>query len=246
VAARTSAGLASSAAAHDGGRSLSNARVARPLSLPQHVCQVLRDDIRSGRLEPGERLTEALVMARTGVSRTPVREGLRLLEAEGLVVSYRGRGAFVTYRLSADEALLIYECRLVLEPYLTRLAAERMTPDSLATIHDVLERFCAAIDADPREAGELDAQYHLAIYDASRSELTSVLRGYWMRLQLELSERVYTAELPRRFVREHRGIFEALERGNGDLAEERMRRHIVHGRSALEQALRSRRPTGES
>jgi DNA-binding GntR family transcriptional regulator len=246
MAARTSAGLASSAAARDGGRSRSNARVARPLSLPQHVCQVLRDDIRSGRLEPGERLTEALVMERTGVSRTPVREGLRLLEAEGLVVSYRGRGAFVTYRLSAEEALLIYECRLVLEPYLTRLAAERMTPESLATIHDVLERFCAAIDADPREAGELDAQYHLAIYDASRSELTSVLRGYWARLQLELSERVYTAELPRRFVREHRGIFEALQRGNGDLAEERMRRHIVHGRSALEKALRSRRSTDAS
>lgn len=66
-------------------------------------------------------------------------------------------------------------------------------------------------------------------------------RGCWARLQLELSERVYTAELPRRSVREHRGIFEALERGSGDLAEERMRRHIVHGRSALENALRSRR-----
>src|SRR5579875_968162 len=94
-------------------------RPERPPSLAEHVCRVIRDDILTGRLPAGARLTEAIVMERTGVSRTPVREGLRTLEGEGLVITYRSRGTFVTYRLTPQEAELIYDVRLVLEPHLT-------------------------------------------------------------------------------------------------------------------------------
>jgi DNA-binding GntR family transcriptional regulator len=211
------------------------ARVGLPPSLSEHVCQVLRDDILAGRLAPGERLTEALVIERTGASRTPVREGLRRLEAEGLVISHRSRGTYVTYRLSKEEASLIYDVRLALEPYLTKLAAERATPVELAAIRGVLDRFSEAIDdADPAVAGQLDADFHLSIYGASRSQLMSVLRGYWSRLQLELSTRVYSTEVPRRFLREHVGIFDALAAGDGALAAERMHKHVEHGRAALQ------------
>jgi DNA-binding GntR family transcriptional regulator len=213
-------------------------RPPRPVSFSEHVCQVLREDILSGDLPPGSRVTEAFIMERTGVSRTPVREGLRKLEAEGLVITHRSRGTFVTYRLTAEEALLIYDVRLVLEPHLTRVATDRMTPEALAAIRDVLERFEAAIDGDPREAGQLDAEFHLSIYEISGSELMNVLRGYWARLQLQLSERVYTTELPRRFVQEHRAIVEAIERGDGSLAAERMATHIEHGRKTMAKSVR--------
>jgi DNA-binding GntR family transcriptional regulator len=213
-------------------------RVQRPPSLSEHVVQIVREDILAGTLAPGERLTETAIMERTGVSRTPVREGLRTLEAEGLVVSRRGRGTHITFRLSPDEAALIYDCRLVLEPYLTRLAAERIDRRDLSALAGLLERFSSAAEGDPRAAGQLDADFHLAIYAASRSELIGVLRGYWSRLQLELSERVYTAELPRRFATEHAGIFEAIAARDGELAAERMRAHVVHGRDALQAALR--------
>jgi len=213
-------------------------RAERPASFSEHVCRVLREDIVSGRLPAGSRVTEASVMERTGVSRTPVREGLRRLEGEGLVITYRSRGTFVSYRLTTDEALLIYDVRRVLEPHLTRLAAERMTPDVLLGVREVLERFEAALDgADPREAGQLDADFHLTIYEASGSELLNVLRGYWARMQLELSERVYKTEVPRRFVQEHRRIVDALERGDAVLAGERMAAHIEHGRKTLEKSL---------
>jgi DNA-binding GntR family transcriptional regulator len=221
-------------------RSLDEAdsRPERPPSLAEHVCRVIRDDILSGRQPAGARLTEATVMERTGVSRTPVREGLRTLEGEGLVVTYRSRGTFVTYRLTPDEAKLIYEVRLVLEPPLTALAAERMAPEDLALTEDVLARFVDALDAaNAREAGQLDADFHLAIYEASGSELLSVLRGYWTRLQLELSERVYNTEVPQRFVHEHLSILEALKAGDGALAQKRMRSHIEHGRTVLTKAL---------
>lgn len=215
-------------------------RVERPPSLSEHVVRVIRDDILAARLSPGERLTEATIMERTGVSRTPVREGLRRLEAEGLVISRRGRGTYVTYRLAAAEARLIYECRLVLEPFLTRLAAERITPEELGSVSTVLDEFSAAIDGDPYEAGQLDADFHLSIYTASRSELIGVLRGYWSRMLLELSERVYETEVPRRFLTEHVGIYDALAARDGELAAERMRRHVEHGRMAVETALADR------
>ncbi len=210
----------------------------RPPSLAEHVCRVIREDILTGRQPAGARLTEALVMERTGVSRTPVREGLRMLEGEGLVITYRSRGTFVTYRLTPDEARLVYEVRLVLEPHLARLAAERITPEVLAAVEDVLARFVDALDAaEAREAGQLDADFHLTIYEASGSELMSVLRGYWTRLQLELSERVYNTELPHRFLDEHVAILDALKEGDGPLVEERMRKHIEHGRAVIAKAL---------
>jgi DNA-binding GntR family transcriptional regulator len=206
---------------------------ARPPSFFEHVCIVLRGEILSGSLPPGSRITEAFIMAHSGVGRTPVREALRQLEAEGLVIAHRRRGTFVTYRLSAEDALRIYDVRLVLEPYLTRLAAERMTAGALESIRDVLVRFEAAIHAmEAREAGHLDAEFHIGVYEVSGSELLNVLRGYWSRLQVR-SERVYATEMPRRFVLEHRRILAALERGDCELAGDRMRAHIEHGRKTM-------------
>jgi DNA-binding GntR family transcriptional regulator len=214
-------------------------RVQRPPSLAEHVCQVLRADILSGRQTAGARLTEAMVMERTGVSRTPVREGLRMLEGEGLVITYRSRGAFVTYRLTPEEAGLLYDVRLVIEPHLTAVAAARMTPELLAAVQGILDEFVTLLEdrTDAAEAGRLDADFHLTIYEASGSELLSVLRGYWTRLQLELSERIYTTEVPRQFLEEHLAIYEALQRGDGPLAQARMRSHLEHGRAVLERGL---------
>jgi DNA-binding GntR family transcriptional regulator len=64
-----------------------------------------------------------------------------------------------------------------------------------------------------------------------------VLRGYWTRLQLELSERVYNTEVPRRFLDEHLQILDALKAGDAGLVEERMKKHIDHGRTVLIKAL---------
>jgi DNA-binding GntR family transcriptional regulator len=214
------------------------ARIERPPSLPEHVCRVLRDEIRGGSLSPGDRLTEAYVIERTGVSRTPVREGLRMLEAEGLVISQPGRGTYVAYRLTPAEAELIYDVRLLVEPHLTELAAQRITEEELAHVQRLLADFSSALDAGPHVTGQLDADFHLAIYAASRSELRRVLRGYWSRIQLELSERVYTAELPRGFFGEHEEIVDALARRDGDRAATSMARHIRHGRAALERSMR--------
>jgi DNA-binding GntR family transcriptional regulator len=206
-------------------------------SRPDQVYARLRELIVGGLLAPGSRIVETEIATRLGVSRTPVREGLRNLEAEGLVVSRRGRSSYITSRLEPEEAALVYECRLVLEPYLTGLAAERLSRRELTSLEAVLERFSQGLDGDPHAVGQLDADFHLSLYAASRSELLGVLRGYWSRLQIELSERVYAVEVPRRFVAEHVEIFRAVAAHDGALAAERMRAHLEHGRAALAAAL---------
>lgn len=215
--------------------------VARPPSLAEHVRQVLRADILAGRFEPGEHLTEALVMERTGVSRTPVREGMRLLQAEGLVLSERGRGTYVASQLSREEAMLMYRCRLLIEPFMTARAAERMTPARLVRIKAGLDRWRAALEegASGPEVARIDAEFHDSIYEASNSQLLAVYRAYWSKLQVELSTRVYSRETPHRFREEHLAVFEALKQGDAATAGDRMAEHIEHGRRRLEESFKS-------
>jgi DNA-binding GntR family transcriptional regulator len=212
--------------------------VDRPPSLAEHVRRVLREDILAGRFEPGEHLTEARVMERTGVSRTPVREGMRLLQAEGLVLSERGRGTYVASQLTHDEAILMYECRLLIEPFMAALAAERMNPSRLVRIKASLDRWAVALEsqASSHEVARVDAEFHEAIYEASGSQLVAVFHAYWSKLQVELSTRVYSREPPDRFRREHDALFQALQKGDADAAAQSMRAHIEHGRRLLEES----------
>lgn len=205
--------------------------VVKPLSLAEHVCVVVRDDIFAGRLAPGDRLSEAFITRRTGVSRSPVREALRLLQAEGLVHSERGRGTYVSYRLSSEEAQLIYRCRLAIEPYMTSRAAEQSTTRQIQRYEEILDRFATAVadNADGRTISAIDSEFHQAIYEASVSPLMVILRSYWARLQLDLSTLVYGRETPARFYEEHVEILNALRGGDQEAAGRLMAGHIEHG-----------------
>jgi DNA-binding GntR family transcriptional regulator len=212
--------------------------VERPPSLAEHVRVVLRDDIVSGRLAPGQRLSEAFVTERTGVSRTPVREAMRLLQAEGLVNAERGRGTYVAYRLSSEEALLIYRCRLVIEPYMTGLAAERATEADMDRLEEILRRFATAVaDKSARETvSSVDAEFHHAIYTASKSDLLAIFHSYWAKLQLELSTRVYDREVPAHFSAEHEAILEAIRQGDARVSSKLMTAHIKHGERRIKES----------
>jgi len=205
--------------------------VVRPPSLAEHVYVVVRDDILAGRLAPGERLSEAFITERTGVSRSPVREAIRLLQAEGLVHSERGRGTYVSYRLSSEEAQLIYRCRLAIEPYMTSRAAERATSQEIQRYAEILDRFTQAIEsnADGRTISAIDSEFHSAIYEASDSPLIVIFRSYWARLQLQLSTLVYGQETPARFYGEHVAILNAIRGGDQAGAGTLMAAHIEHG-----------------
>lgn len=209
--------------------------VKPPPALAEHVRRVVRQDILDGRFQPDDRITEVAVMRRTGVSRTPVREGLRMLQLEGLVVFKRGRGTYVARHLSHEEALLIYGLRLQLEPYLTRLAVERMTATTLRYLTELVDEFGQGVTrkVSVHELARIDTELHDTIYRASDSDLYNVFTSYWSRLQAQLTRHVYSIEEPQVFSHEHSTIIAAVEQGDAAVASEAMAKHIAHGRDIL-------------
>ncbi len=217
--------------------------VEPPPSMAEHVRQILRDDILRGRLRPGQRLIETEVAERTRVSRTPVREGLRLLESEGLVVSRRSRGFQVATQLSPEDTLVLYDARLVIEPYLTTKAVEEGTTDQFDEVRSALDRFSnRSSSADLLELSALDAGFHRAVYACSASTLASLFDVYWSQMHAFLTKVIYGAESPEHFQAEHVEIFEAMKARKAGLAAKLMRAHIEHGRQILEGGASARGP----
>jgi len=98
----------------------------------------------TGKIPSGTRLTEEKLAGEFGVSRTPIREALRMLERDRLITVARGRGASVV-SLSRQEVIDTYQCRGTLRGLACRLAAERITPESLARLHRILDALEEAI-----------------------------------------------------------------------------------------------------
>jgi DNA-binding GntR family transcriptional regulator len=210
-----------------------------PPSVPDHIRQAIEREIIEGRLAPGERVGEDALARLLGVSRTPVREAMRLLEGQGLIVRHRDRGAFVAQRTTPAEALVIYELRVPLERFLAAQAAEQRTAAELESLVATQREFTAtsagiASDPDaPRRLAELDSTFHLSIYHAARSDLAFVVESYWGRLRRELYDRIYTESSMAMFVEEHDRIVAALRAGDSDAATIAIEVHIVSGRDAL-------------
>lgn len=134
-------------------------------SLSETTYQRLRFDIVRGRLRPNERLIEAELADRLAVSRTPVRESLQRLAADGLVVSRR-RG-WVVYEHTPDEIREIYEIRSALEGYAAGLAAERATDEHLSEIVTILQESVDIARVPRQRMVEVNDRFHDAIIEAS-------------------------------------------------------------------------------
>ncbi|PZU83136.1 MAG: GntR family transcriptional regulator [Chelatococcus sp.] len=192
----------------------------------------LRRAIVAGRFRNGERLNERQLAEMLGVSTTPVKDAIRMLESEGLVRTEPRRGVFVEF--SARQALEMALGRAALESVMAHIAANRLTPADIAEMGrliDAMER--ATTHGALEDLVTLNEAYHGAIHRISGcTYLERRLDGQRMydhaqRLAL-LSE---PAERGQGF-EEHRGIYEALKAHEPANAEQRMRRHIVRSAKA--------------
>lgn len=190
----------------------------------EQVVGRLRDAITSGRLRPGDRLMQDELARHLGVSRMPVREALRRLEAEGLVVLQPYRGALVA-ELSAQELREIYEIRIALETLALRVGVPMMGPDRLRTMEGVLRRLDDELDGGAWVA--LNAEFHSLLYEACERDLLletiQNLRNKSDRyLRLFAARRDRTAQAQE----EHWAIFDACRRGEAEEAESLLARHL--------------------
>jgi DNA-binding GntR family transcriptional regulator len=188
----------------------------------------LRELIITGEFEAGAPLRQRDIAARFGVSPTPVREALRRLEAEGLVVHDLHRGATVIQagEGAAEEA---YQLRGVLESLAAGIAAERATPEDLAELNAMHAQFAASTPGAP-ELSDANRLFHFRIYEAARSPiLLALLRLLWQTLVHQP-----VPERPREdSVREHAKILKALERGDRKAAERATREHVQASKTSV-------------
>src|ERR1700682_3154662 len=112
--------------------------------------ELIREAILEGRLEPGARLKEEELARELGISRTPVREALLMLQAEGLIETVPNRGAVVRTH-DADDLIDLYQLRALLEGYAARQAAARVSDEELDLLRESCDRFDAIADTDIRE-----------------------------------------------------------------------------------------------
>jgi DNA-binding GntR family transcriptional regulator len=185
----------------------------------------MRAAIQSGVYPPGSRIREEEVANFVGVSRTPVREALRLLQAHGLLEIAPGRGLSVV-ELTKPQVIQLYEMRELLEGAAARLAAQHASPSEIAVLKHTLGLLAQEAD-DPKRSAKANQLFHSAIYDAAHNYclVQSLDR---LADSLALLPRT-TFEIPGRAegaLDEHRAIIDAIEKREPDLADECARRHI--------------------
>lgn len=188
------------------------------MRIPAHsVCTAIRDDIVSGVYERGGRLTEELLARRYGVSRVPVRESLRTLEAEGFVVTRRHAGACVA-EPTEQEAADLLEVRMLLEPLGAARAAQRRTEAHLKVLRGLVrlgqERSRRGRSEDLRSLG---GWFHETLAQASGSPgLTALLTQ--LRHKIAWMYVVETPAAPAESWAEHAAIVDAVARGDAERA----------------------------
>jgi DNA-binding GntR family transcriptional regulator len=192
-----------------------------------NVADALRADIVSGVFTPHQRLTEGRLSERYGVSRIPVREALRGLEAEGFVNITPYRGAQVAV-LSPHDALDLLEVRGALEIVATKRAAARRSWDDVQQMADILTAGNKAISAgDFEEVARLNTALHVLIVTASGNPNLIVLHE---QIQAK-AQWVYSLGLDDRATNswhEHEELVTAVVAGDSELAGELARHHIAH------------------
>ena len=209
-----------------------------------HAYAQVRSAIVENRYPPGHRLVEQRIAAELGLSRTPVREALRMLEAEGLVVSERNRGAMVR-PLSETEVVDLYGLRIRLESYAVEVATERATESDLGALVGAADAFGdvrrrADVDAieGTRLLHEANRRFHDGILAAARHHrLTSMLaRTVDIPLVFQAFQSFGVAEIERSDTFHHL-IAEAMCRRDGSRAAALMAEHIAQGRDAVLDAM---------
>ena len=209
------------------------------LPLRDEVFNTLRERILKGALKPGERLMEIHLANQLGVSRTPIREAIRMLELEGLVKMVPRKGALVA-KISREDLQDVLEVRKALDTLAVKLALERITDDEIQKLKDAEEEFERTLrEGDTTEIAEADVAFHDVIQVASKNKrLKSMISN--------LAERIYRYRFEyikqqsdggKTLVDEHREIIRCIENKDVNAAITAIELHIDNQESSIAEQL---------
>jgi DNA-binding GntR family transcriptional regulator len=216
-----------------------------PKELPQGLSahHRLMEEIRAGQLLPGARLREVELAERFGISRTPVREALRLLESEGLVVHLPRQGATLR-RLDHAEVVELYEMRAVLEGTAARLASRTATDVELAEIAALNGELAAA--SAGMEAQALNRQFHRTVLNVARNRfLLRAMQGLHRTLMVLGPTTLSEPDRADAAVAEHDAVLRAMLSRDAAAAEAAMRAHVEAALAARLRGMRRLAPPPE-
>lgn len=209
---------------------------SRHLTLRDQVLIDLRTRIVNGYYSPGERLREERLAEDFGVSRNPVREALRVVEAEGFIEILPRRGAIVRTP-DLDSAQDMFLVRGELETLAARLAAERATPEGVASLRQLLSRAQKATDAeDFAQVSELNSALHLRVTELSGNRwLASIATSLYLHVQWVF--RVSAVDRAPHSWAEHVQLVDAIAANDPVAAATAARTHVHRAGSAASENL---------
>ena len=208
-------------------------------ALHEQVAQRLRQMLVEGQIAPGAKLNERELSQLLNVSRTPLREAIKMLAAEGLVELLPNRGA-IAVSLTEEDVLATFEVMAGLEGMAGELAAQRITPQELAEIQAMqFEMMAAYTRRDLSAYYALNARIHNAINDAAKNPvLSTVYNQVNARLQALRFRSNQDGEKWKRAVKEHEKMIEALAARDGAAMREVLLTHLRNKRDVVLEQLR--------
>jgi len=212
-------------------------------SLPSAVADKLRDQIIRGEIPEGAQLRQDAIAMQYQVSRIPVREALRQLDAEGLIAIVPNRGAIVP-ALSPSDIGELFSIRALLEPEVLKLSIPHLTEEDFAEAETVLQKYVHELKKQEHVStwGRLNWQFHSILYSrANQPRFMAIIRNVnnsgerYTRLQLYLTHGVKRAN------EEHHQILKLCREKNVAAACDLVREHIRHAGDSLKAVLEQRR-----
>ena len=212
-------------------------------TLSDQVADQLREAILDGRLKPGQRIVESNIADAMEMSRGPVRDALRMLETDRLVVRYPHRGTFVAW-LTLHDAEEIYSLREALETLVVDFAIKFATDEQLDELDVIVDRMSAGLDQDytQLQATDIDLEFHDAVCRISNH---SRAQTAWsaLRSQVRLLILTHRVQQPLDFrenaVEWHRVLAAALRQRDRDQAIQTLRAHLAVSFSSTVTAIKS-------
>lgn len=211
------------------------------LPLRDVVFNTLRQAILRGELQPGERLLEIHLADKLGVSRTPIREAIRKLELEGLVLMMPRRGAVVA-EITEKSLRDVLEVRRALEELAVKLACQKIQPEEIEELKEAAKEFEDALQTeDVTGYAEADVKFHDIIYRTTDNQrliqLLYNFREQMYRYRVEYLKREDSHET---LLKEHRYIIEMIEKGDEKRAMEAVCAHIDNQVDAVVDTIRTK------
>src|SRR5215472_10338116 len=217
-------------------------------SLTSAVADKIRDQIIRGEIQEGAQLRQDAIANQYHVSRIPVREALRQLEAEGLITIVPNRGAVVP-ALSPDDIEELFAIRALLEPEVLKRSIPYLTDEDFSEAEAILRRYVSELRREDHVSGwgRLNWQFHSTLYSrATRPRFMAVIRNVnnsgerYTRLQLYLTHGIQRAN------EEHHRILELCRQRDVAAACKLLREHIEYAGQSLKQVVRERRKASQA